>query len=186
MFFTSLIASIALVALFSAACFIWWAFKRQALRREAREEYAQRAKNKPATVDGVSEAAFITLYAKSFEPRWALYGAGAAASVLAVSPIALFTVPAAYEAVWRAGGAPDWGGSTGYVYMFVLFFGLVLIWALVAAFFARMHHVRTPEPFNHALARARGEPLPEDTGWRRRPKWARRVRPDADEQGRSD
>jgi hypothetical protein len=44
-----------------------------------------------------------------------------------------------------------------------------LIWAFVAAFFARQHHVRTPEP------------IPDDTGWRRRPKWARRARPDPQE-----
>jgi hypothetical protein len=178
MFFISLFTSIGLVALFSVSTLVWWAIKSRALRREAREEHAKRVTDKPATVAGVSEAEFTSLYVKSFSPRWALYGSGGAASVLAVSPVALIAVPAAYEAVWRAGGAPDWGGSTGYVYMFVLFFGLVLIWAMVAAVFARLHHVRTPEPFHHALARARGEPLPEDTGWRRRPKWARRVRPD--------
>jgi hypothetical protein len=183
MFYVSLLSSIALVALFSLATLAWWAIKARALKAEAREEYAARLKDKPATIAGVSETDFVSLYFTSFQPRWALYGAGGSASVLAVSPLALVAVPAAYEVVWRAGGAPDWGGSTGYVYMFVLFFGLVLIWALVAAWFARRHHMRTPEPFNHALARARGEPLPEDTGWRRRPKWARRVRPDPGEGG---
>lgn len=177
MFYASLYSSIALVALFSAATLLWWVIKVRALKAEAREEYAARVQEKPATVAGVSEERFKSLYVKSFQPRWALYGSGGAAAVLAASPVALIAVPSAYEAVWRAGGAPDWGGSTGYVYMFVLFFGLVLIWALIAAVFARRHHVRTPEPFNHALARERGEPLPEDTGWRRRPKWARRVRP---------
>ena len=177
MFYASVYSSIALVALFSAATLLWWVIKVRALKAEAREEYAARVQEKPATVAGVSEERFKSLYVKSFQPRWALYGSGGAAAVLAASPVALIAVPAAYEAVWRAGGAPDWGGSTGYVYMFVLFFGLVLIWALIAAVFARRHHVRTPEPFNHALARERGEPLPEDTGWRRRPKWARRVRP---------
>ena len=178
MFFASLFASIALVALFSVSTLVWWAVKSRLLRSEARQEYAQRLADKPASVDGVSESAFVALYVRSFQPRWALYGSGAAAAVLAISPFALVVLPAAYDVVWRAGGAPDWGGSTGYVFMFVLFFGLVLIWALVAAVFARLHHVRTPEPFHHGLARARGEPLPEDTGWRRRPKWARKVRPD--------
>ncbi|MCR9128953.1 MAG: hypothetical protein NXI12_05485 [Alphaproteobacteria bacterium] len=178
MFYASLYSSIALVALFSLATLVWWAIKANALKAEAREEYAARVTGKPATVSGVSEPEFVSIYVRSFQPRWALYGSGGSAAVLAVSPVALIAVPAVYEVIWRAGGAPDWGGTTGYVYMFVLFFGLVLIWALVAAFFARQHHVRTPEPFNHALARARGEPLPEDTGWRRRPKWARRARPD--------
>lgn len=178
MFYVSLYSSIALVAFFSVATLVWWAVKVRALRQEARDEYISRTASKPATIRTVSESDFIALYVTSFQPRWALYGSGGSAAVLAVSPLALMAVPAIYEVFWRAAGAPDWGSSTGYVYMFVLFFGLVLIWALVAAFFARLHHVRSPEPFNHALARARGEPLPEETRWRRRPKWARRARPD--------
>lgn len=183
MFYVSLYSSIALVALFSVATLVWWAIKVRALKIEAAEEYAARVTGKPGTVSGITEAEFVSIYVRSFQPRWALYGSGGAAAVLAVSPVALVTVPAVYDLIWQAGGAPDWGGTTGYVYMFVLFFGLVLIWALVAAYFARQHHVRTPEPFNHALARARGEPIPEDTGWRRRPKWARRARPDPQDRG---
>lgn len=179
MFYTSLFASIAVVALFSLGTLVWWAWTSRGLRAEASAEYATRVEEKPGTIKGVDEAAFIALYVKGFSPRWALYAAGGSAAVLAVSPVALIAVPAAYEVIWRANGAPDWGSSTGYVYMFALFFGLVLIWALVAATFARLHHARTPEPFTHALARARGEPLPDETSWRRRPKWARRVRPEA-------
>ncbi|MFT6461098.1 MAG: hypothetical protein ACJA0Y_000594, partial [Maricaulis maris] len=37
---------------------------------------------------------------------------------------------------------------------------------------ARIHHARTPENFNPALARARGEPLDEVAIPRKRPKWA--------------
>lgn len=183
MFYTSLIASIAVVALFSLSTLAWWAWASRALREEARAEYASRVAEKPGTIKGVDEAAFVSLYVQGFQPRWALYASGGSAAVLAVSPLALVAVPAVYEVIWRANGAPDWGSSTGYVYMFALFFGLVLIWALVAASFARLHHARSPEPFNHALARARGEPLPEETRWRRRPKWARRVRPDSSDDG---
>ncbi|MFW5660534.1 MAG: hypothetical protein ACOC05_04020, partial [Oceanicaulis sp.] len=140
--------------------------------------YAQRLRDKPATVKSVSEAEFVKIYVDAFQPRWALYAAGGAAAALAVSPPALVVVPTLYDVIWEASGAPEWGGHTGYVYMFSLFFALCFIWAAVAATFARLAHANTPEPFHHALARARGEPLPEETTWRRRPKWARRVRPD--------
>lgn len=178
MFFTSVFASIAVVAVFALACIIWWAIAVRMLRADAQAEYASRLAEKPATIEGLSEAEFVSLYVTSFQPRWALYGSCGAAAVLLISPPALLVVPALYDIGWEAAGAPDWAGRTGYVFMFVLFFSLVLIWALVAASFARRHHVRTPEPFHHALARARGEPLPEETSWRRRPKWARKVRPD--------
>jgi uncharacterized membrane protein len=178
MFYVSLFASIALVVVFSLAALAWWVISVRMLRQDARTEYATRQEDKPRSIKGVGQSEFVSLFVTAFQPRWALYAAGAAAAVLAVSPVALIAVPALYEAFWRAGGAPDWGGRTGYVFMFSLFFGLVLIWAVVAAAFARLHHVRTPEPFHHALARARGEPLPDDPDWRPRPKWARRVRPD--------
>ncbi|MBL4544694.1 MAG: hypothetical protein JKP95_02260 [Oceanicaulis sp.] len=45
-------------------------------------------------------------------------------------------MPALYDVIWRANGAPDWGGRTGYVFMFSLFFGVVFIWAALAAFIA--------------------------------------------------
>ena len=168
----------AAVLLFIAAALVRWFTAVRTLRADAAAEYASRVADKPASVKGLSEAEFITVYVDSFQPRWALYAAGGASAALAVSPAALILVPLGYDVIWRATGAAPWAGHTGYVYMFSLFFALCFIWAAVAGVFARLAHRRTPEPFHHALARARGEPLPEDTGWRPRPKWARRVRPD--------
>ncbi|MGJ3231947.1 MAG: hypothetical protein ACFE0P_09125 [Oceanicaulis sp.] len=168
----------ALVAGFALLALARWVFAVRTLRDDARAEYAERLKDKPATVRSVDEAAFVKLYVDAFQPRWALYTAGGAAAALAVSPPALVLVPTIYDLIWEMNGAPEWAGHTGYVYMFSLFFALCFIWAAVAATFARLAHANTPEPFHHALARARGEPLPEETTWRRRPKWARRVRPD--------
>ena len=174
---TNALILIALVIGFILTCLVRWVLAVRSLKDEAREEYQTRRREKPGTVTNVSEADFVTIYRTSFQPRWFLYAAGGATAALLASPPSLLLVPLAYDWIWRLGGAPDWGGRTGYVYMFSLFFALALIWALVAAVFARLFHKRTPDPFVHALARARGEPIPEDTGWRRRPKWARRVRP---------
>jgi len=176
----------ALLALFIVISLARWVLAVRALREDAKAEYASRCAEKPATVASVSEAEFVTLYVDSFQPRGALYAAGGAAAALLVSPAALILVPLGYDAIWRASGAPAWAGHTGYVYMFSLFFALCFIWAAVAAIFARLAHQKTPEPFTHALARARGEPIPDDPGWRPRPKWARRVRPDPDPDSRSD
>lgn len=161
---------------FIAASLIRWGLAVRSLTEDARAEYATRQTDKPATVRHVAEAAFIRIYVTSFQPRWTLYAAAGAGAALLVSPVALIAIPALYDTIWRANGAPEWGDRTGYVFMFSLFFGMVFVWASVAAIFARLHHARAPEPFVHALARARGEPI-EDTGWRPRPKWARKVRP---------
>jgi len=178
MFDLSLTLLLVLVAGFILACLARWVMAVRALRLDAAEEYATRLSEKPGTVKGLNRDGFIRLYVRSFQPRWTLYAAGGAAAALLISPPALIFVPLVYDWLWRLGGAPEWGGRTGYVFMFSLFFGIVFIWSAVAALFARLHHSRTPEPWSHALARARGEPIPEDTGWRARPKWARRIRPD--------
>ncbi len=167
----------ALIAGFGVINLVRWFFTVEGLKGDARDEYATRRTSKPGTIKDVSEADFITLYVASFQPRWMLYAAGAVVAVLLVSPPALLFLPMAYEQVWLMNGAPEWGNRTGYVYMFSLMFSLCFIWAVVAAAFARLFHQRAPEPFHHALARARGEPIPEDSTWRRRPKWARNIRP---------
>ena len=153
----------ALVALFALAALARWALAVRSLREDARAEYAERVKDKPASVKSVGETEFVKLYVDAFQPRWALYTAGGAAAALLVSPPALVLVPTIYDLIWEASGAPEWAGHTGYVYMFSLFFALCFIWAVVAATFARLAHANTPEPFHHALARARGlggsEPL---------------------------
>ncbi|GGE49180.1 hypothetical protein GCM10011367_25010 [Marinicauda pacifica] len=176
---SSYVYIIACLALCVAALFaLRWALAVRSLKSDARAEYAERSVSKPASIANVSETAFTGLYVASFQPRWALYAAGALASAVLASPLVLLFVTGVYELAWQAAGAPAWAGRTGYVFMFALFFGTVFLWALIGGAFARLHHKRTPEPFTHALARARGEPIPETGGFRRRPAWARRARPD--------
>ncbi|WBQ10286.1 hypothetical protein L2D01_00605 [Hyphomonadaceae bacterium ML37] len=173
----------AAIAVFILVCLVRWGLAVRALAADARAEYAGRLRDRPGSVAGLSEADFTSLYVTSFQPRWALYAAIAAGAALVVTPVALTISGSAYELVWRALGAPEWGGPIGYVYQFSLFFGAIAILAVIAGAVARAYWRRAPEPWTHALARARGEPIPEETGWRRRPKWARRARPDDYEAG---
>lgn len=172
---------VALLLLIIAAGFlVRWFLAVKALREDAITEFAMREKDKPSSISGLDVSQFSRVYVDAHQPRGPLYAAAGLMAALITSPFAMLLVAALYDVIWRMNGAPTWGGRTGYVYMFSLFFGIVFCWALVAGVFARFYHVRTPEPFSHALARARGEPIPEDSGWRARPKWARRVRPDTD------
>lgn len=178
MYYFSFYVCAAIVLVFSLACLAGWAWAVRGLKRDAQVDYAERETDRPKTIDGVGAAEFVSIYVRSYQPRWALYAAGGATSVLVAAPVALLVISQVYTALWRMGGSVPWAGPTGYVFMFVLFFGTALAASVVAAGFARQFHRNAPEPFNHALARARGEPLPEETTWRRRPKWARRARPD--------
>ncbi len=176
----------AAIAVFVLICLVRWGLAVRALGADARAEYAERLRDKPGSVAGVSESEFTSLYVRSFQPRWALYASIAAGAALVVTPVALTIAGSAYELIWQAVGAPEWGGPIGYVYQFSLFFGAIAILAVIAGAVARAYWRRAPEPWTHALARARGEPIPEETSWRRRPKWARRVRPGGDEGGGPD
>lgn len=169
----------ALALLIAFGFLVRWYLARRSLHADAREEYADRSATKPATVKGLTEDQFVSLYVLGHQPRWTLYAAGALAMAVALSPVILLLVTAVYELFWQAAGAPDWAGRGGYVFMFSLFFGTIFLWALVGGAFARAFHKRTPEPFTHALARARGEPIPDEVPLhaRPRPAWARRARP---------
>ena len=153
-----------------------WVWASHSLKTDAEDEFAARGRDRPGTIDGVSKSDFVSLYVKAFQPRSAIYIFGAITSILLVSPFALTGVSLIYEQIWRARGAQEVEGAIGYVYMFSLAFGMALVAAIIVAAFAQVFHKRAPEPFNHALARARGEPLP-DREYRRRPKWARHIKP---------
>lgn len=176
----------AAIAVFILVCLARWGLAVRALAADARAEYAERVRDKPGSIAGLSEADFTSLYVTSFQPRWALYAAIAAGAALVVTPVALTIAGSAYELIWRALGAPEWGGPIGFVYQFSLFFGAIAILAVIAGAVARAYWRRSPEPWTHALARARGEPIPEETTWRRRPKWARRARPLGEDDGDDD
>ena len=82
-------------------------------------------------------------------------------------------------------GGP-WYDAGYYPWMFYMFFGFCLVWALCGAVMARIHHARAPESFNAALARARGEPFDDIVIPRKRPKWAVKAVPDPKNPGRRD
>ena len=168
----------AVIIVFAFACVVRFGLARHALLGDAHDEYRTRERDKPATIKGIERAQFVQIYLSSHLPRWTLYTAGGVMAALLITPLAVMIVVGVYTLLWTLSGAPDWGDRTGYVYMFSVFFGLCFIWAGVAAIAARLLHQRRPEPFHHALARARGEPIEGNPNWRRRPKWARKVRPD--------
>ncbi|MCW5725563.1 MAG: hypothetical protein KIS81_11495 [Maricaulaceae bacterium] len=170
--------SIAAIAALTGAAglIVRWALARAALRAEAAAEYEERLRSRPGTVAGVERTAFIRLYAAAFEPRWALYAAAALAGAVAVTPLALSGLVIVWDALWRLNGAPPLFAAGYYPWMFYMFFAVVGVWALCGWLAARIHHLRAPEPFQAALARARGEPFDAVEIPRPRPKWARRIR----------
>lgn len=175
-----IILTILIIVSIAIGFLVRWYLSVRSLKEDAEAEYTLRTMDKPASINNVDQSQFVDIYVSSHQPRWALYAAAGLLAALITSPIAMMLVAWIYNVIWQMNGAPEWGGREGYVFMFSLFFGIVFCWAMVAGVFARLFHQRIPEPFVHQLARARGEPIPEETSWRRRPKWARMARPVAD------
>lgn len=170
----------AVIGLLAAAAFlIRWVASRRRLMEDARIEYAERCDTKPKTVKGVDAATFERLYVAAYEPRWALYIAGALVLAILVTPPAALGLVALWPILVLGLEAGPWYDEGYYPWMFYMFFGFCGIWALCGFLMARLHHARRPEPFNPALARARGEPLDDVVIPRKRPKWAVKARPEA-------
>lgn len=177
----------ALTALVAAAAFlVRWVAARRRLMEDARIEYAERCESKPATVKGVDAATFERIYVKAYEPRWALYVAGTLILAVAITPLAALALVALWPIVVMGLDGGPWYDEGYYPWMFYMFFGFCLIWALCGAVMARIHHARAPEPFVPALARARGEPFDDIVIPRKRPKWAVKALPDPKNPARRD
>lgn len=174
-----------LVAVVAAAAFlVRWVAARRRLMEDARIEYAERCESKPATVKGVDAATFERIYVQAYEPRWALYAAGALMLAIAVTPLAALGLVGLWPIIVLGLENGPWYDEGYYPWMFYMFFGFCLIWALCVAVMARIHHARSPEAFVPALARARGEPFEDIVIPRKRPKWAVKALPDPKNPGK--
>lgn len=165
-------AIVALVV--SAALLLRWLASRRFLIGEARIEYEERRLTKPRTVKNVSEDAFERLFVAAHERRWALYTAAALIAAVIVSPPAFILLTALWPILVMALEEGPWYDAGHYPWMFYMFFGLCGVWAGCGFLAARLFHARAPEPFNAALARARGEPLEDTPLPQKRPDWAKR------------
>lgn len=122
--------------------------------------------------EGVDAATFERIYVSAHEPRGALYIAAALVLAVVITPFAGVGLIALWPYIVMMLDGGPWYDVGYYPWMFYMFFGLCGCWAFAGAVVARIHHARTPENFNPALARARGEPLDEVAIPRKRPKWA--------------
>lgn len=176
--FESFSLTVALTLIIAAGFAVRWLAARRRLMEDARLEYAERQSSKPGTIRGVDAETFERIYVAAYEPRWALYIAFAIIAAIAVTPLAAIALVSLWPILVMPLDGGPWYEPGYYPWMFYMFFGFCGIWALAGAVVARLHHARAPEPFNPALARARGEPLDDVVIPRPRPKWARQARPD--------
>lgn len=168
--------SIALIA--AGLLVLRWALARAALLKDAKEEYDARSVDRPGTVAGVERDDFIRIYVSANEPRWALYAAGALLGAVILTFPGLLLLNTIWEGVRAATGASDVFAPGYYPWMFFMAFGLVGTWAVSGMIASSLYYRRAPEGFEAAMMRARGTPIEDVEVRRRRPKWARRARPD--------
>jgi hypothetical protein len=171
-------APAAVIALIAATVFlVRWLLARRQLTNDAKHEFEDRSVDKQATIKGVSEQVFVKLYVAAHEPRWALYAAAALVSAIVMTPIAAIGLVHLWPLIVMTLDGGPWYDVGYYPWMFYMFFGMCAVWAVCAAVCARILHARAPEPYQAALARARGEPLENVKIPHKRPEWAKKARP---------
>lgn len=161
----------------SLVLFGFWFHRHRQLSMEAREEWEERSATRTKTVKGVDREHFLRIYVSGHEPRWALYAGGTLLVALLTTPVIGVGLMSLWPVIVLGLDGGPWYDVGYYPWMFYMFFGMCFSWAGVAFVMARLHHARRPEPFNAALMRARGEPLDEVVIPRKRPAWAKKVRP---------
>jgi hypothetical protein len=171
-------APAAIIALIASFVFlVRWALARRQLSADAGLEFEERSIDKQATIKGVSKPAFVKLYVSAHEPRWALYAAAALVSAILMTPVAAIGLVQLWPLIVMTLDGGPWYDVGYYPWMFYMFFGMCAVWAICAAVCARILHARAPEPYQAALARARGEPLENVKIPHKRPEWAKKARP---------
>ncbi|MEC9249902.1 MAG: hypothetical protein VX501_04585 [Pseudomonadota bacterium] len=176
MYATYVYAAVSVLAA-SIILFGYWFHRRRELGADAVDEWEERSRSRTKTVKGVDRETFLNIYVSGHEPRWALYACGTLLIALLTTPVIGVALMMLWPIIVLGLDGGPWYDVGYYPWMFYMFFGMCFSWAGVAFLMARLHHARRPEPFNAALARARGEPLDEVVIPRKRPAWAKKVRP---------
>ena len=172
-------------ALLAAISVIYWRWRRNIdaeVAEGAAIEWAQYQKNEPEFLQGMSEARFREVYAKVHTPRFPGYVLAMVVTFFASLPVtfallvflmwiaqALGLIPDPVEFVQvvplgEVTAAQPWQCNSQCMLEvaeaysgFYYFFGVLLVWLVIVAFFMRRFHSRRPGYLRDELLRARAE-----------------------------
>lgn len=145
-----------LIALAAFTLCMWaaWAVLRLGATRNAREVYQRRSEESPASLRGLSEAAFTAAFMRSHGARGQRYMAVVLTAVTLGTPLLMIALRHVWLFFWELAGRPPYYQEGLLIWAFYFFFALVAAWAGIAALAARLYHRRAPGPLDDELIRA--------------------------------
>jgi len=99
----------------------------------------------------IPKTAYVAAYKRFHAPRHLAYIAGAVLTMLVLTPIAIAIYNMVAAQLWIANGRPPIYAPHGFVWAFIMFFGLIGIWATIAYIAANRYHRFAPKSFKDAL-----------------------------------
>ncbi|HHL43606.1 MAG TPA: hypothetical protein ENJ42_08315 [Hellea balneolensis] len=132
----------------------WLGYRR--LERDADEDWEYRA-SEGMTDRNTTKEEYISAFKRVHAPRAQLYMAMGLVSILLLTIPAFGLINYALYWVWRLSGE-NRAFEPGYlVWQFSIFFFIILLWALIGAFFARAYHRKAPGSMRDELLKQRPE-----------------------------
>lgn len=170
-----------LVLALAGGAFWHWRKKIDAeLAEGAAIEWAHLQKHEPEMLEGFDEKSFAALYTRVNEPRFPGYALATLATFIISLPVTMGLLTASVWAADKAGILPapvevvryvrlgeaqeakPWQcGADCQLYVaeafsgFYFFFGILIIWLLIVAFFTRRYHKRRPGYLRDEIIRSR-------------------------------
>jgi len=143
-----LILFAAFLAMAAAAFFV-----RRAALRDAAEVFDKRQEESPGSLKGLDQENFSAAYLRAHGARAQIFLALALGGALAASPIALGVLRYAWRVGWVASERPAFYAEGVLIWQFYMFFGLIMVWAAIAAFAARLYHQKAGGSLDEEIIR---------------------------------
>jgi len=136
--------------LYGLRAFLTW----QTVKRDAVNEYELRAAN---SVLSIKREAYINAYKRTYAPRRMAYISGALLAVVIFTWPAMAIIQYALHGLWVLSDRSIDIEPGFLVWMFMIFFAILAVWASIVFVAARLYHRRAPLNFERELDRERRE-----------------------------
>lgn len=118
--------------------------------RDAVEDYDFKLQSKMLDTS-IPKETYIKVYKRVYSPRIQAYLAGGVITMLVLTPLTIAIYNMVAAKLWINSGRPPIYAPHGFVWAFIMFFGLLGIWATIAFITAQQYHQRAPKGLKEEL-----------------------------------
>ncbi len=101
----------------------------------------------------LSRDGYIRAYKRFYAPRNYAYIGGGILAILILTPAGLALLNGITTELWIYAGRPIIYAPRGFVWQFIMFFGVLVIWGLIAYMAARLYYSRAPKTLRDEMMR---------------------------------